>query len=451
MDRIEELRKAKAEAIKSAKAINDVAEAEKRELTEDEAAKVDDLLTEAERLEADVQAAEKAQQRSARLAANVADLDRSRGRKTEPDTTDVTVGKDLREDDPTGGFGDFGELARAVQAACHPGHMVIDPRLQILNAAYGQAEYGGEEGGFFVGTDYSTKLYERVMEALDIIGKCDRVVIGGSSNSLEVTASVDHDRSSTTYRYGGVVPYWVGEAKQITRSNLKARKIRLELNKVGAIAFCTEEELSDANVQFGARLLSKFGEAIGDELAEKLMFGTGAGQPQGALNAACCLSQAKETGQDADTIVAENVIKMQSRIWANSTGKVYWYYNQECIPQLMTMSLAVGTGGALVYLPPGGLTGTMAASIFGRPAMVTEHCEALGDAGDIAVVDWSQYLFASKGTIKTAMSIHLRFDYDETAFKATYRVDGRPVWETYMTPRKGAATVSPFIKLAARA
>ena len=92
-------------------------------------------------------------------------------------------------------------------------------------------------------------------------------------------------------------------------------------------------------------------------------------------------------------------------------------------------------------------------TIFGRPANSTDHAEALGDSGDILFADWSQYLLAMKGTTATEMSIHLRFDYAETAFRSMFRVDGRPAWDTNMKPRKGAAArrVSPFVKLAARA
>jgi HK97 family phage major capsid protein len=130
-----------------------------------------------------------------------------------------------------------------------------------------------------------------------------------------------------------------------------------------------------------------------------------------------------------------------------------WYFNGECWPQLATLYIEVGVAGYPVLMPAGGFTGSPTNTIFGRPALSTDHCPALGDAGDILFADWSQYLLAMKGTTETAMSIHLRFDYAETAFRSIFRVDGRPAWDSNLKPRKGASTrrVSPFVKLAERA
>ena len=205
---------------------------------------------------------------------------------------------------------------------------------------------------------------------------------------------------------------------------------------------------------FGSRLMDKQAVAIADDLVECIMFGTGVGKPLGAfVGTSPCVQVAKETGQTADTIVAENIINMNSVIYTGSRGKGNWYYNGEALPQLETMAIAVGTGGIPAYWPAGGLASDSPARIKGRPAYETDHCSALGDAGDIVFADWSQYLLATKGSVNTAMSIHLRFDYDEVAFRSTFRVDGRPSWDSNLKPRKGDTDrrVSPFVKLAERA
>ncbi len=63
-------------------------------------------------------------------------------------------------------------------------------------------------------------------------------------------------------------------------------------------------------------------------------------------------------------------------------------------------------------------------TIFGRPVVITEHCQAARTTGDIILADFSQYLIGGKaGRTGPAMdkSIHLRFDYDEVAFRAVMR------------------------------
>jgi HK97 family phage major capsid protein len=117
------------------------------------------------------------------------------------------------------------------------------------------------------------------------------------------------------------------------------------------------------------------------------------------------------------------------------------------------MSVAVGTGGQLIYMPPGGLSQSPYGTLLGRPVIPIEQCQALGTAGDIILGDFSNgYLLAEKGGIKTDMSIHVKFDYDESVFRFVLRVDGQPVRATALTPYKGGATAtqSHFVALATR-
>jgi hypothetical protein len=46
--------------------------------------------------------------------------------------------------------------------------------------------------------------------------------------------------------------------------------------------------------------------------------------------------------------------------------------------------------------------------------------------------------------------MHLYFDADATAFRATFRVDGQPKITSAISQAKGSNTLSPFIQLAAR-
>jgi hypothetical protein len=53
--------------------------------------------------------------------------------------------------------------------------------------------------------------------------------------------------------------------------------------------------------------------------------------------------------------------------------------------------------------------------------------------------------------MQRAVSVHVRFLYDEQVFKFTYRVDGQPIWSSALTPFKGSNTLSPFVALQTRA
>ena len=128
-----------------------------------------------------------------------------------------------------------------------------------------------------------------------------------------------------------------------------------------------------------------------------------------------------------------------------------WLVNQDVTPQLHQLNLPVGTGGALVYMPPGGLSQSPYGTLYGRPVLESEYCSTLGTVGDIILFSPSQYQMIDKGGVQSAMSIHVRFIYDEQVFRFVYRIDGKPLWHQPLTPYQGTNTQSPFVTLATRA
>ena len=177
-----------------------------------------------------------------------------------------------------------------------------------------------------------------------------------------------------------------------------------------------------------------FSEEFGFKIDDAIVNGTGAGQPLGIMNASGTVQVNKETGQAADTVIAENIDKMWSRLWARSRANAVWLINQGVEPELYNMYRPVGTGGIPAYMPPNGLSQSPYGSLLGRPVIPIEQCDTIGDAGDILLVDLSQYLLIDKGGIQSATSIHVQFTTDETAFRFVYRIDGQPSWHSALTP-----------------
>jgi len=349
-------------------------------------------------------------------------------------------------------FHSLGQQLAAVMSAAAPGGFV-DPRLRngITNAASGLSESVQSDGGFLVQQDFSADLLQEVFKTGVLSSRCRRVPISGNSNSLKINGVDETSRAST--RYGGIVGYWLDEAAASTPSKPKFRRIELNLHKLIGLCYATDDVLRDA-AALEEFIRQAFVGEFGFLLDDAIMNGSGSGQPLGILNASCLVSVAKETGQLADTLVAENIVKMYSRRFAQQTGNYIWIYNQNVEPQLATMSLAVGTGGIPVYMPPGGLSDSPYARIMGLPAIAIEQCQTLGDQGDIFLANFPNgYVLAEKGGIQTDMSIHVRFLYDESVFRFVMRVDGQPVRASALTPYKGGATStqSHFITLDARA
>jgi len=345
-------------------------------------------------------------------------------------------------------FGSLGQQMVAVVNASRRGG-TVDPRL--FNVAADGLNYTvPSEGGFLIQQDFTNDLLQAVLSTGVLAPRCRQQPISGASNSIKINGVDETSRASS--RYGGILGYWKDEAADATKSKPKFRSIELNLHKLMGLCYATDELLADASALEGfirAAFPSEFAFLVDDAIIR----GTGAGQPLGILNAGCLVSQAKEVGQKADTIVAENVIKMSSRIFASSFMNASWYVNQMCLPQLYTMSIAVGTGGQLVFVPPGGLNSAPYGSLLGRPVIPIEQASALGDVGDIILADMNGYILAQKGGVQADVSIHVEFVSDQQVFRFIMRIDGQPVRASALTPYKGGATAtqSHFVALAERA
>lgn len=344
-------------------------------------------------------------------------------------------------------FANFGERLVAVYNACKPGGRV-DPRLKAY--ATGANETTGADGGFLVGTETEAAVITRAVTTSNVWNRARSVTVGANANGLKVNAVNETDRAVGS-RWGGVRGYWLEEGGTKTKSKPTFRQIELRLKKMIGLAYATDELLADT-VALGQVFEQAFASEFAFMLDDAAINGTGAGQPLGLLNAGCTVSVAKDSGQAAATITSDNVFNMYSRLWSPSLNTAVWFINQACWPQLFKLSQAVGVGGVPMFIPAGGMNATPAGTLLGRPIVPIEQCAALGTVGDIIFADMSEYLTINKGGVESASSIHVQFTTDETTFRWVYRVDGMPVWNTYLTPYKDTGkTVSPFITLATRA
>lgn len=347
-----------------------------------------------------------------------------------------------------GPFRSLGEQLMAV-ARSSGRTATIDQRLLQVKAPTGLGELIPSDGGFLVQQDFATELLRRAYDMGMITSRCRKLPISGNSNGIKINAVAESSRA-TGSRMGGIQAYWLAEAEAKSASRPKFRQIELNLHKLACLVYATDELLQDA-VALESIINQGCAEEIAFTVENAIIRGTGAGQPQGILNCPALVSVTKEVGQAADTIVMANITKMYSRMWGRSRQNAAWFVNQDCEPQLMALSMNVGTGGMPAYMPPGGLSQSPYAQLLGRPVIPCEYADTVGDQGDLIFADFSQYLLADKGSIEAASSIHVQFLQDETVFRFVYRVDGMSSWNVALTPFQSSNTLSPFVVLDARA
>lgn len=300
------------------------------------------------------------------------------------------------------------------------------------------------EGGFLIPESLRAELL-RVSLETSIVRPRARVI---PMETLRVPFPSIDSTTNVGSVYGGIVGYWTEEGGALTQSSANFGRIVLEAKKLTAYTEVPNELISDSLVSFEAFINEIFPEALGFYEDDAFLNGNGAGMPFGALKAAATVSVAKESGQASGTIVWENIVKMFARMLPASVGRAVWVASIDTFPELATMALNVGTGGAPVWLNNGVSGPPM--TILGRPVVFTEKVPTVGNVGDISFVDFGFYLIGDRQVMSAMSSPHFKFSSDQTAYRIIERVDGRPWLQSSITPRNGGQPLSPFVNLAQR-
>jgi HK97 family phage major capsid protein len=344
--------------------------------------------------------------------------------------------------DPRGGFKSLGEFTVAVHRAGRPGGQ-IDPRLNKEAAApttFGN-EATGADGGYAVPPEFGREIYAHSLAEGSFLPLCDELPLSGNS----MTFPTDE---TTPWGTTGIRAFWQGEGTSAQERKPVLGERTLKLKKLIGLVPMSDELLADG-VAGGAYVRKKFGEVLAWKCNSAIVTGNGNGIPLGYRATAAAITQTKESGQAADTIVTANVSKMLSRLLPVSLASpsTRWLMNNDCLSQIVGLTI----GNQPVWTPPNaGIKDAPLGFLLGRPIVPTQVCATLGDLGDIELVDFRQYQVITKGP-EIAESMHLYFDAGATAFRLTFRMDGAPWMKDPVTPANGSNSLAPFVRLEARA
>jgi HK97 family phage major capsid protein len=466
---IEQLRERLAVLNGEAQSIRETAEKETRDLTVEESNQLDAILNSFEKTKTDID-------RLSRLEEQTDLLNTGQGRKTQPDqptnlegdeADDVQVTRPQPREQKLAAvphyktpsnwnYQSLGEFAQDVKRASVKGGQ-FSRKLELSEKLAAATVYGnegsGSDGGFAVPPDFRTAIMTTIMGEASLLTRCDQITVNGNNFTCPV------DETTPWQTSGGILATWDGEAQAANQSKPALGERTVKLNKLRALVPLTEEILEDASA-LDAYLRKKAPDKINFKLNLALVQGTGVGQPLGILNSPALITVTKESGQQANTIVGNNIFKMYNRMYGPLRSDAVWIYNQEVEPQLFKLSVpgtdntgnAVTGWGGLVYMPPGGISSAPYGSLMGRPCIPTQACPALSSAGDIMFVNFQAYLAILKSgpNPRVDISMHLWFDQDLTAFKFTLRVGGMSWWSAAASPLAGSNSYSPFVALGAR-
>ncbi|MBF0185460.1 MAG: phage major capsid protein [Magnetococcales bacterium] len=449
------MQKRKAASIDAARAIQETAMAEDRDMTEQEEKEHSALVASAKRTQAAIdreielvsmeaqgaRAVTSVLGQAAAMATGNVDAAQRAAR------TASTFGSGEKVSDATDlkrGWNSFGEFAQAVKHKSVGGE--ADRRLMFDASLTNYASEGvGSDGGFLIPPQMSQDIFSLSLGEESLLSLTAGLELETSNNMIFPSSE------STPWGPSGVKAYWDGEGEASTQSKPNFGQLDLRLHKLRALVPVTDEMLADSSA-LGGYLQEETAMAIRWRTNEAILYGTGTMQPLGCLTSDAAITIAKESGQASKTLQAINLTKMLATLPAGSFGRAIWLLNNDVLPYLQTLVL----NNFPIYLPSSPLSGSSFQGspyglLLGRPVMVTQQADTFGNAGDISLVDLSYYrIITKRGGVETATSMHLYFDLSVTAFRTVFRVDGKPRISAPITPNKGTNKMSPFVLLGAR-
>lgn len=359
----------------------------------------------------------------------------------------IRVGMDREADRP---FENLGQQLAAVAFAQSGGSLGIEDR-RLYSAVTGAGASVGSDGGFAIQSDFAVDLQNSAYETGILASRCSVSEISGNADSLEVL-HVDETSRATGSRWGGVQVYRGAEADEATAKKPKFGLWERRLTDLIGLYYATDRLLQDASALSGVAM-EAFASEFGFKLDDEILNGAGGGECLGVNTTAngALVSIAKETGQPADTVDARNIQKMWARMPQRFRSDAAWFINADVEPELQNMQIGTGSSAQLVYMPPGGLSGSPFGTIYGRPVIPVEQCQTVGDKGDVLLAALKEYKLIRKGGLQSAESIHVKFTTNQRCFRWIMRVNGAPKWKSSVTPFKGSNALSPFVVIDARA
>lgn len=341
----------------------------------------------------------------------------------------------MSEEKFTGGFRSLGEFLVATRKFLDG--ETRDGRIDELFRKT-MSEGTDSAGGVLVPEKWADQILSVALE--NSIVRSRAIRIPGNSDTLNIRVLVDSDRSSNIF--GGITMTWLEEAgdKAANVSDPSLGNLKLTAHE-GVVGAFVSNSLENDVEKFEQFFLQAFGRAIRFYEDETYIWGTGSGQPLGIMNSGAMIPVTRTANSKVDLADIGN---MAERLLPGSWQTAVWLVNQSVLSELIELTANAANSASVIDLAK--------MQILGRPIIVTEKCSAMGTTGDIILADFGQYVIFDRELI-VASSRHVNYGgsygflQNETFWKIVLRVDGQPVPQEPITPRRGGSTVSPFVCL----
>jgi HK97 family phage major capsid protein len=371
-----------------ARAILNLAQTEKRELTAEETTKFDRIAADMDSLRA----------RSDQLVKFEADLTAANEALTAAGHTgSQRNGEELSISDQ------FRRMARGEVRELD--YRSAKSAEEIRALSKGSATAGGNT----VKTGFIEKLYEHMIETATLLRGGATIWTTTSGETIEMPVTTSHGTAAL-----------VAEAGTIPQADPAFAKRSLGAYKYGDLILVPNELLTDTSVDLEGYLARMAGRAVGNALGAHLVTGTGSGQPAG-LSTLTTLGKTGGAGVGGAPTFDDLIDLFYSVIgpYRNSPD-AGWLFKDTTAGTLRKLK---DTSGRYLWEPS--VTAGVPDAILSRPILTDPNMPAVGlGLKSVVFGDLSTYYVRLVNNVRFERSVDFRFDTDQVAFRCLIRGDG---------------------------
>jgi HK97 family phage major capsid protein len=362
---------------------------------------------------------------------------------------ELKIGKDNELEDPGLGLfkkaSDFLMAVRKSAKGDPAAHKLIHEdypaRLYAAGKIVEKAAYTTADSDIYAPPLMDSEVMRVQADRVGLAARCKQFAVPAPHRVRDILYRMDKDHSTDMGAANGVKVFRASETVSLTSTKGKApNKLRLEPQKVAAYFQISAEEL-EMNPRSATEAMQDMDEAFAFAEEEDILWGTGGDKPIGML-ATQNPSLITVLRQTANTVVTLDLANMLKRAYGSLSDYV-WMGSKALIPQIVSLKHPTADATVFTTSVKGG---EAFGALFGIPLLFSDHIVALGTQSDLSLVNTRQYAWATRGGRRQDRSIHVAFLTDLETFRAIEYRDGKPLWNSAMTPKRGD-TRSPFITL----
>lgn len=437
-----EIRRQIAELVDKSQELRSKADAESRDLTDEESASIDGWLDDAEQRKSEASQAEEKEKRVSRLDAAVADLSQPSSESTssraapgrQPDTGDVEVNTltSLPPKQLVAFRNANGVTTNAEEKAAHQSG-------QFLRAIWGNedsrrycrengieyrvaTEGSNPAGGYLVPEQFSQTIITLLNEW------------GVARQECQVFP-MTRDQLSIPKRNGGVTATWTAEGAAITASDMSWAQVNLNAKSLKVLSRITNELFEDSIVNLADVISVEAANAISEAEDDAWINGDGSSQyggivgVVGAMNATEGFASVYTAAAGVDTYGEVTVTDLAGLFasiqqYADRPPGRRLYLSDAGRAMICDRLGQAGGGSSIVTVSAGQLTAYNGIPIVITNKLSNNVADDLSEAIMVLYGNMSQAcVFGDRQSISVAVDKSRYFDSDETAVRITERID----------------------------